>query len=107
MSQFELPARPWKDADIKYMMANEALLDNETRAELGLKPSAMAPEAESTPSEGEGENKTPENPQTPKTPEVSGQGSTGDAPQVNTPSTGDANIPQNTTGNAPVNNQNA
>lgn len=47
-NEFQLPARPWGDAEIKSLKANAHLLDDETRAELGLGP---APVADSTPSE--------------------------------------------------------
>lgn len=53
--EFTIPARPWGEADIKFLMANQDLLDNETRVELGLGEVAGAPEdvptAEGTPSE--------------------------------------------------------
>ncbi len=38
---FAIPARPWGDAEVNYLVKNAHLLDNETRAELGL---AEAPE---------------------------------------------------------------
>lgn len=50
-NEFQLPARPWGDKEIKFLMAHEALLDNETRAELGLKASADAPESTQVPSD--------------------------------------------------------
>lgn len=41
---FQVPAKPWRDADIKLMMANRAVLDEETLAELGLVAASPAPE---------------------------------------------------------------
>ena len=36
MSQFEIPAKPWKEADIKALMAHADFLPDDVRAELGL-----------------------------------------------------------------------
>lgn len=33
---FTIPARPWGEADVKFLTANAHLLDEETKAELGL-----------------------------------------------------------------------
>jgi hypothetical protein len=60
-NSFEVPARPWGEKEIKFLRAHEALLDNDLRAELGLKVSEDAPEETpvATPSEG-GEESAPE-----------------------------------------------
>ena len=47
--EFQLPERPWGDAEIKHLKAHAHLLDDEVRAELGLGP---VPVEESTPSDG-------------------------------------------------------
>lgn len=36
-NEFQIPAKPWGDKEIKFLMAHEVLLDNKIRAELGLK----------------------------------------------------------------------
>lgn len=35
-NSFKIPARPWGEADVKFLTANAHLLDEETKAELGL-----------------------------------------------------------------------
>lgn len=35
-NSFVIPARPWGEAEVKFLVANADLLDEETRAELGL-----------------------------------------------------------------------
>jgi uncharacterized membrane protein len=61
-NQFEVPAKPWGDKEIKFLMANQPLLDNETKAELGLTVSEEVVEETpvETPSEGSEEVETPE-----------------------------------------------
>lgn len=49
MEGFNVPAKPWGDKEIKFLMANVSQLDNETRVELGLAEVEDAPEP--TPSE--------------------------------------------------------
>ena len=46
-NDFQLPERPWGDAEIKHLKAHAHLLNDEVRAELGLGP---VPVEESTPS---------------------------------------------------------
>ena len=50
MSEFKVPAKPWGPAEVKLLMDNARLLDNETRAELGLGPSdeEVAPQSVGT-----------------------------------------------------------
>lgn len=38
MSKFELPALPWGDKEIKFLLANQPELDAKTREKLGLIP---------------------------------------------------------------------
>lgn len=44
-NEFQIPAKPWSDADVQMMTANADLLDADTRAELGLVPSTEVVDA--------------------------------------------------------------
>jgi hypothetical protein len=46
MSQFEVPAKHWGDKEIAMLMANQALLDEDTKRELGLVADEAADEGE-------------------------------------------------------------
>lgn len=50
-NEFKAPSRPWSDADVAHLTRNAHLLDDDTRAELGLSPIPVeepTPSAEST-----------------------------------------------------------
>ena len=84
--KFQIPAKPWGDAEIKTLMANQASLDNETRAELGLAPSeeAPTPSEEPTVEEPVVEEPTVETPETQEEPVVETEEANQEAPQEET-----------------------